>query len=84
MALRYQVKPPPPLFQARDVVRLLMLALVIGFMVFAIHKASDPRMWQWVRIFGKQPAAQEPEENVPVRPPGQLRIALQAGHWIPR
>ena len=85
MALRYQVKPPPPLFQARDVVRLIMLAVVIVFMVFAIHKASDPGMWQWVRIFGKQPVGVEgagDEESAKAKQPSQaelLEMQLNAG-----
>jgi hypothetical protein len=86
MALRYQVKPPPPLFRARDVVRLLMLGGVIVFMIFAIHKASNPAMWQWVRIFEKHPASMdEPEEPVKGAQPSQaqqLEMQLNAGRAV--
>jgi hypothetical protein len=51
---------PPPLFTARDIVRLISLAVAATFILWAMWKASDPRTWQWVRVF-QNPKTRQPE-----------------------
>jgi len=70
-----------PLFRPRDYIRLLSLVVAAGFILWAMMKSSDPRSWQWIAVFQRQPAeARIESEPAPQSPPDKQlpRIELQS------
>jgi hypothetical protein len=87
MPQHYEVQPPPPIIRLRDISRLLMLVVLAMLLIALFFRAADPRAWQWVKTFGRQPEGEkrptEELETIPPAPPlsfvERLRLEMNGG-----
>jgi hypothetical protein len=76
---------PPPLFRARDLVRLASLLVIMAFLVALIFRTRDPKTWRWLGLFDRQDTPAQSSQtrmHKPLPSPEQQELQFHAGQAV--